>query len=210
MAKADDKTSTKRISQREAVALLAAAYGVSEQVAKELLMEANVQGRTRAFPKLVRDGRSPLRQADPDTSIDLDFWRFDPEVEGNSARKRTITIMVLDPNGRMPPIDNSDPPLEFDGIEYLLAEVEALLPLGADQVADGGFESTKTWIANDVRQMKADGEIPADIRVTDLARQLAQRMHKAAKTNPSIRPIKPRSIENILRRCGLWPVPSIR
>jgi hypothetical protein len=160
-----------------------------------------------AFPKLVRDGRSPLRKADPDTSIDLEFWRLDPEVEGDSARKRTLTLMVLDPSGRTPPKDYSILPLEFHGIEYSLAAVEALLPTKPPVL---GFGAGKFWIANKAGRLKAAGKIPAGINKTDFSRLLAAKMCEAAKTDPSIRPIMAPSIMNKLDEWGLWPISKIK
>ena len=58
--------------------------------------------------------------------------------------------------------------------------------------------------------MKTAGEIPPDIRITDFARELENRMLKAAATDKSIRPIKWRSIKNELRDWGLWPIDSIK
>ena len=78
-------------------------------------------------------------------------------------------------------------------------------PRKREQVRGAG-----AWIAAEVKRMKEAEEIPPDIRITDLARDLERRMHKAAASNNSIRAIKARSIENGLREWGLWPITSIK
>ena len=68
---------------------------------------------------------------------------------------------------------------------------------------------TKTWIAAEARRMKAAGEIPPDIRITDFARELECRMEKAPEKDRSLRPVGWRHIKNMLPRWGLWPVSCI-
>jgi hypothetical protein len=58
--------------------------------------------------------------------------------------------------------------------------------------------------------MKRNNEIPADIRILQFAKLLAERLNDAARTDRSLRPMKAKSIENKLRDWGLWPVTSIR
>jgi hypothetical protein len=72
-----------------------------------------------------------------------------------------------------------------------------------------GFIDSGTWIVGEAKRMKADAEIPDNITKTDFAKALAGRMFIAARTNPSIQPIKWRSIFNRLEDWGLWPIDKI-
>jgi hypothetical protein len=98
------------------------------------------------------------------------------------------------------------PPL-YD-VRVRKAAAAAPLDNSEPEEADGSSAS-KLWIVAEARRMKAAGEIPDDIRITDFARQLAHRMHKAAKADRSIRPIKAASIKNKLKEWGIWPVAFI-
>jgi len=69
--------------------------------------------------------------------------------------------------------------------------------------------SSAEWTRNEIRQMKVNNEIPADMTITELSRELEKRMLKAAAGGAPVRPMKSRSIENLLRACGYWPVDSL-
>lgn len=85
-----------------------------------------------------------------------------------------------------------------------------LLPPG-ELRAGGKSRGAAAWITGEVRRMKAAGEIPADIKITDLAHKIEQRMADAAKRDPlSLRAIKWKSIRNQLVEWGLWPVTLIK
>jgi hypothetical protein len=69
---------------------------------------------------------------------------------------------------------------------------------------------TKTWVRDDVCRMMRVGEIPADIKITDLAKTLAKRMERAAENDRSIRIVSWRYIKNELPGWGLWPLNKIK
>jgi hypothetical protein len=70
----------------------------------------------------------------------------------------------------------------------------------------GGFSSTKIWVISEVGRMKAAGEIPEGIRITNFAKQLEARMRKAAENDKSLRPAGWRHIKNQLPSWNLWPI----
>jgi hypothetical protein len=57
-----------------------------------------------------------------------------------------------------------------------------------------GNTSSKTWVPKELRRLKAADQIPKSAIKADLARLLECQMAEAAKRDPSIRPIKWRSI----------------
>jgi hypothetical protein len=61
--------------------------------------------------------------------------------------------------------------------------------------------STKSWITSEVDQMKDAEEIT--ISPTALAAELAKRMEKVARTNPSIQPVSKGYIRGLLYQLGL-------
>jgi hypothetical protein len=61
----------------------------------------------------------------------------------------------------------------------------------------------KAWLANYVANTPGNGS-----SITEFSRQASRAMREDAKTNPNLRPMKPRSIENRLREYGLWPPPG--
>jgi hypothetical protein len=69
--------------------------------------------------------------------------------------------------------------------------------------------STKTWVENEARRMKADAQIPADTNVTGFAKALAKRMEKAARSNSKIRAVGWGHLRNKLAEWGLWPISII-
>jgi hypothetical protein len=70
--------------------------------------------------------------------------------------------------------------------------------------------STPEWIASEAKTMKADGKIPAGIRITKFARDLADRMKEAAEARKIPRSVGWRHIKNNLRVWGLWPISKIK
>jgi hypothetical protein len=72
-----------------------------------------------------------------------------------------------------------------------------------------GSVDSGTWIANEVKRMKAAAEIPDSVTKTNFAEALAERMRIAAEADRSIRPIKGLSISNRLKDWGLWPIDKI-
>ena len=66
---------------------------------------------------------------------------------------------------------------------------------------------TVAWVRAEIRRMQAAGQIPH--KITHLAQALERRMLDAPADNKPPRPIKARSIENMLRDEGLWPVSRI-
>jgi len=81
-------------------------------------------------------------------------------------------------------------------IEVPCKELQSLIP-SLRQRSD-----REKWILDEAERMPAD-EIPE--KITDWAKILVERMENAAKADPSIRPMKPRSVENTLRAAKLWP-----
>jgi hypothetical protein len=94
------------------------------------------------------------------------------------------------------------------GIRVSRAHLLALLPKESRESVE--VRGAGQWIAAELRRMKAANEIPPDIWITDLARDLESRMRKAAATDKSLRPIKWRSIKNGLPKWGLWPITLIK
>ena len=71
-------------------------------------------------------------------------------------------------------------------------------------------QKTKPWVTNEAKQMKKDDEIPADIGISEFARELASRMRDAAKIDRSVRPVKWTYLKNHLSEWDLWPVSKIK
>jgi hypothetical protein len=94
------------------------------------------------------------------------------------------------------------------GIKVSREHLLALLPQEpheGEQVHGAGV-----WIVAEVKRMKDANEIPPGIRISELARSLERKMQKTAASDKSIRRIKAKSIENMLRTYGLWPISSIK
>jgi hypothetical protein len=136
MAKADDKTSTKRIWFCQGWALLAkAAYG---DLAEDVLTEALANGRVPSWD----DSGRPIKPK---------FWRPKPVIDParNSARQRQYRIMFLDPGGG-PVTDSPYPPsCEHHGITLGYAEVLALLPEASIAGEAAGGRAAGTSVAAD-------------------------------------------------------------
>jgi hypothetical protein len=79
---------------------------------------------------------------------------------------------------------------ECYGVWVSRAHVLALLPEEQSEPRADGYSASKVWITAEVKALKADGEIPAKIGITDLARLLERRMNKAARRDHNIRPIR--------------------
>ncbi len=54
--------------------------------------------------------------------------------------------------------------------------------------------------------MKMAGAISPDTAITDLAKELEKRMKRAARCEPSLRPVSWRYIKNELANWGVWPM----
>jgi hypothetical protein len=62
------------------------------------------------------------------------------------------------------------------------------------------------WLDDEIERMKKAKKIPRSITITAFSRKLERRMITVAERDKSLCPIKARSIENMLRVCGLFPV----
>jgi hypothetical protein len=69
---------------------------------------------------------------------------------------------------------------------------------------------TKVWITKELQKMKATGELPNDIRITDLAKILKDCMDAAAKAGHVRRSVGWRHIQNELPKWDLWPINKIK
>jgi hypothetical protein len=93
------------------------------------------------------------------------------------------------------------------GIKVSRRHLRALLRAGPEGEETRG---SAAWITAEAERMKAESEITPNIKITDLARKLEQKMANAARCDPSLRPIKWESIRNKLREWGLWPITRIK
>jgi hypothetical protein len=206
MAKADDTTSTGWIWLREALALAVTALG-SKARAKDQIREWLTAGKLRwkcmSWKALDAEGIAKLRKeglgavalspSGPYYEGDRQFWGFnllDIDWEDNAAR------------------ESVGDGAQAWGIRVLRADLRALLPDESRQGEE--VHGAGVWIAAEGKRMKDANEIPPDIGISGLARELESRMRKAATTNESLRPIKWPSIKNGLRGWGLWPIDSIK
>jgi hypothetical protein len=70
---------------------------------------------------------------------------------------------------------------------------------------------TPKWITAETQRMMAAGEIDDSIRITTLAKKLADRMQAAANNDDkSVKPVGWQHIKNMLPLWGLWPIESIK
>ena len=77
--------------------------------------------------------------------------------------------------------------------------------------SDTNARALPRWCADEIKRMKAAGEVHDGTRITELARLLADRLTKASNAgNTSIRPVKWRHIKNMLPAWGLWLSNSIK
>lgn len=195
MAKADDTTTT--ILLNAAKALVVEAYDGSHQLAKQLLVEGLREGRVRWSCKHLRGGPTPelLKTVEMVVTPSRAYSKGDPAfwAVGN------LEINWEENSAREPPY--VDGGTQVYGVTVLRGDVLSLLPPSERGEAD----SSKAWIAAEVRRMKDAGEIRADIKKTDLAKEIEARMGRAG-----IRQIGYRSIVNGLSGWGLWPIISIK
>ena len=71
--------------------------------------------------------------------------------------------------------------------------------------------STKNWIVTEARRMKAAGEIKANIRITDLAKQPEASLKEAARdVDKPLKTVTWRHIRNELPAWGLWPIELLK
>jgi hypothetical protein len=115
--------------------------------------------------------------------------------------------------------DQFDPPTEYggygDGGSGIIEVAEDDLRDYLRKLAEEAHEHEEVrgaaaWIAVAARQMKKDGKIPQNIKITDFAKELERRMKAAAAVERSLRGVKWGYIKNKLPEWGLWPVSSIR
>jgi hypothetical protein len=105
--------------------------------------------------------------------------------------------------------DTADAPIPRQDSRTILVEVlvnttQAAGPVGTSRV------SAKTWITGEATRMMVVGEIREGIRITDFAKELKERMDKAAKVDRSLHPVGWLYIKNQLPDWGLWPIKSIK
>jgi hypothetical protein len=209
MAQATCEISTKWISLGEALAFFVEVYG-SPRRSGELLVEALGKGQVRWCCRPLEGGHTPeeaaaLRREAQAAGLvifyadsvyregDPAFWRAGLETNFDESWARETYVI----GGTA-----------AYGIQVAREDVEALLPPKPPVLK--GYGGAKSWIVKTTCDMKAAGEIPADIRKMDLARLLEAKMREAARTDPSIRPITARSIANKLAEWGLWPISKIK
>ena len=70
--------------------------------------------------------------------------------------------------------------------------------------------SAKVWITVDIKNMKAEGELPEGIRITTLAKALEKRMAAAVKAGHISHTVTWQHIKNELPSWGLWPLSKIK
>ena len=89
---------------------------------------------------------------------------------------------------------------EFKFLQLDVKKLWPKSPLLPDESHEGEeVHGAGAWIAAEAKRMKEANEIPPDIGISDFARELESRMHKAATIDKSLRPIQWRSIKNKLR-----------
>ena len=231
MAKAGDKSSTiDWILLSVALELAVAALG-SVKLAKKLLVEWMASGELpwtciawkgpvaeviALVEQMNRMGKTYVPVASPAyRKGDPEFLRANPAIdwENNTAHdnalggaealgikvSRTHLIALL-PKGPRERAETPEP-TKPEEREKLEPKAALLQPREREEAQGAG-----KWIAADIERMKKANKISPDITITELSRQLERRMTTAAERDKSIRPIKARSIENLLRVYGLWPI----
>jgi hypothetical protein len=199
MAEANKKPST-AIWLSEAGARLAEGHGGSSRVAEELLRD-EVAADRMLWGYLKKRGDAPDGELWQSARIDLEecyaITGYDINDRVLSGTEPLKWLGIGTGTGR-----HGLWRTEWFGI-WMSPHVLALLPEDSRRQKSNNHGASGMWIAAEIERMRPD-EIPATI--TELARELAHRMDKAAKINRAVRPIKARSIENRLREWGLWPV----
>jgi hypothetical protein len=157
-----------------------------------------------------RELRFTLDEAGPKSKADaLRRWLVDERVRMSAAQERNrqldaarreidAYIAVRDSQTRPPWVDASRQ--QTTAIETPTFAVER------QEKTARGRTATVDWITGAAKKMKDAGEISAEIRITDLARKLAERMAQAAEADRSIRPVTWRYLRNMLCSWGLWPI----
>ena len=205
MAKADRNNTTTWISLLDARALVVRAYGATQR-AERLLVEWLGERRVRWSCKLFEPARVAELAAQQRECLaggvvllnvantaysegDPAFWRTSLEINWEESWAREKYAM----GGTA-----------AFGIRVVREDVLALLPEEpSEREGAAASNASARWIADEARQMKAAGKIPPT--KSKFARELEQRMDKAADADRSIRRLKWKSIRNGLKGWGLWP-----
>lgn len=205
MAKAKPKASTGgEIWFNDAVALLAGTWG-SAAVAEQVLVDALKADdkADRSWSHKLPDGT----RVPGDTAFFNDL--FVTVVRGENRAFISAPIEPIAPATSSSAVPNPDTvPAAVYAIKVARTVVMALMP--AEALAGDDLTATAVWVANEARRLKQAGKIPANIRISKLARDLADNMRAAADTDSSIRPVGWRHIKNMLSTWGLWPTSSIK
>jgi hypothetical protein len=211
MAKAGKKPSTTTTWILLSVALdLLVDYYRDRGIAKRILLRALFAGDVDWRCARFEGRREP---GDPDVG-DPRFWRQTPATpaDGVVYPDGGVYLVTLQINWEQ---DSAKTDI-WNGcytavrIEVSREDVLALLPAEIQEEPMDGPTGSGIWISTEAKNMKKAGEIPANIGKSDFARELETRMRKAAKADPSIRPVKWTHIKNKLLDWGLWPISAIK
>ena len=195
------KAVAKSITQSHAMALAREYLGNPKFVEREIL-------------KGLAAGEIPWRCVRFETSPhysgpgpgDPKFWEFDP----NQLIYNEGPVLALNVRGIALEGDSArriDGAAAY-GIEFDRGALVRLKLLPAGAGAKGVV--TKDWITAEVKNMKADGEILPDIKISDFARELEQRMEKAVRVGTVKKSVGWKYIKDCLPRWDLWPISSIK
>jgi hypothetical protein len=156
----------------------------------------------------VRSLRRRSRSDDiEDRELDRSFWRDIKLYADKDRRGRDVVGLRLKPGVEQSTISKCTFYLHRADCLKTWPKISISSPAATPlRTSRGNAE----WIADEAKRMKRNNEIPADIRILQFAKLLAERLNDAARTDRSLRPMKAKSIENKLRDWGLWPVTSIR
>jgi hypothetical protein len=72
------------------------------------------------------------------------------------------------------------------------------------------IKSTAEWIEDDIKNLKTEGKLRNNIKITELAQTLANRMPAAVKAGHIHHKVGWRHIKNELPGRGLWPLSKIK
>jgi hypothetical protein len=206
-SKAELYTTTLWISLRDARALVVEAYGAT-QLAEKLLTKWLGQGLVRWSCKRFEAARLP-DLAERQRKADAAFWFLDGDVaysEGDPAFwRRSLEINWEESWASQMYVERGN---KAYGIRVAREDVLAQLPEQPGDREAATLVASARWIAAEARHMKGTGQIPS--RITDFAKELAQRMDKAADSDRSLRRLKWQSIRNRLHEWKLWPETLIK
>jgi hypothetical protein len=181
-------TTTTEISLFDARTLVVQVYGAIH-LAERLLVEWLGQGLVRWSCKLfkpVRDHMAAHLVADTVYSEgDPAFWRRALKINWEESWAHGVIIGSS----------------EAYGIRVTREDVLAQLPEQPVTLAPTGSKSNKTLIKEEVERRVAAGERWDSIK--KFSESLSGWMGAVG-----VKPLKPRSIENLLHGLGLWPLPS--